>query len=76
MKEDPRCIRTDFIPQPHSPYQNLPSILIDGNGLPFPTLGLLQMEKTSREIDDLLPKKDSHVGLALLADLFSEISQS
>ena len=51
MKEDPLCIRTDFIPQPHPAYQNLPSILIDGNGLPFPTLGFLQMEKTSREID-------------------------
>ena len=50
MKEDPRCIRTDFIPQPHPAYQNLPSILIDGNGLPFPTLGYLQMEETSREI--------------------------
>ena len=51
MKEDPLCIRADFIPQPHSSYQNLPSVLIDGNCLPFSTLGYLQMEETSREID-------------------------
>ena len=51
MKEDPRCIRTDFIPQPYSSYENLPSALIDGNCLPFPVLGFLQMEKTTREIN-------------------------
>ena len=51
LKEDPLCIRTDFIPQPDSSYQNLPCNLINGNGLPFSTLGYLQMEETSREID-------------------------